>query len=101
MTKQLNDRIWYDKTLFRVWPDGTVQEADQVAYPWMSDDHALVWANDEDEALVWANVKGFQAGPPELRINWLGVVLVAYVVFGTAAIAWQAVLLIKWVASKL
>ena len=101
MTKQPDDRIWYDKTLFRVWPDGTVQEADRVAYPWMSDDHALVWAYDEDEALVWANVKGFQTAPPELRINWLGVVLAAYVVFGTAAIAWQAVLLIRWVASKL
>ena len=101
MTEQLKDALWGDMTLFRVWPDGTVQEADQSAYPWMSDDHALVWAYNEDEALVWANVKGFQAVPPELRINWLGVVLVAYGVFGTAAIAWQAVLLIRWVASKL
>ena len=101
MTKQLNDRLWYDMTLFRVWPDGTVQEADRVAYPWMSDDHALVWAYNEDDALKMANVKGFQTGAPKLRVNWLGVVLVAYGVFGTAALAWQAVLLIKWVASKL
>ena len=101
MTEQLKNVRFYDMTLFRVWPDGTVQEADQEAYPWMSDDHALVWAHNEDEALKQANVKGFQAGAPELRVNWLGVVLAAYVVFGTAALAWQAVLLIKWVASKL
>ena len=101
MTEQRKNVHFYDQTLFRVWPDGTVQEADQAAYPWMSDDHALVWAYDEDEALAKVNVRGFQAGAPELRINWLGVVLVAYGVFGTAALAWQAVLLIKWVASKL
>lgn len=101
MTEQLKDTLWHDMTLFRVWPDGTVQEADRVAYPWMSDDHTLVWAYNEDEALKQANVKGFQVGAPKLRINWLGVVLVAYGVFGTAALAWQAVLLIEWVASKL
>ena len=101
MTKQLKDALWHDMTLFRVRPDGTVQEADRVAYPWMSDDHTLVWARDEDEALKQANVKGFQTGAPKLHINWLGVVLVAYGVFGTAALAWQAVILIKWAASKL
>ena len=87
MTKQLNDHLWYDMTLFRVWPDGTVQEADQSAYTWMSDDHALVWAYDEDDALKQANAKGFQTRAPKLRVNWLGVVLVAYGVFGTAALA--------------
>lgn len=101
MTEQLKDALWHDMTLFRVWPDGTVQEADRVAYPWMSDDHALVWAYNEDDALKMANVKGFQTGAPKLRVNWLGVVLAAYVVFGTAALAWQAAILIKWVASKL
>lgn len=101
MTEQLKDTLWHDMTLFRVWPDGTVQEADQSAYPWMSDDHALVWAYNEDEALKQANVKGFQVGAPKLRINWLGVALVAYGVFGAAAVTWQIVDVVKWVASKL
>ena len=51
MTEQLKDALWYDITLFRVWPDGTVQEADQSAYTWMSDDYMRVEATSEDEAL--------------------------------------------------
>ena len=97
MTTQRRD--FYDQTRFRVWPDGTVQEADQSVYPWMSDDHTLVWAYNADEALIKANVERFK--PPKLRINWGGVVLVVYLVLGGAALAVQAVNLIKWAASKL
>jgi hypothetical protein len=43
-----------DRTLFRVWPDGTTQEADALPYSWMSDDYELVWAMSEDEALTLA-----------------------------------------------
>lgn len=35
---------------FRVWPDGTVQELNDGAYSWMSDDYQIVSASDEDEA---------------------------------------------------
>ena len=101
MTEQLNDVRFYDQTLFRVWPDGTVQEADQAAYSWMSDDHALVWAYNEDEALAKANVRGFQAGAPELRINWWGVALAVYFVAASLTLAVHVLDLIKWVASKL
>ena len=34
---------------YRVWPDGTVQEADETPYSWMSDDYQTVEAEDEDE----------------------------------------------------
>lgn len=101
MTEQPNDRLWYDMTLFRVWPDGTVQEADEAAYPWMSDDHALVWAYNEDEALKQANVKGFQVGAPELRINWLGAAAIAYMVLGFTALTWGVVRGINWVLTQL
>lgn len=101
MTEQLKNVHFYDPTLFRVWPDGTVQEADQEAYPWMSDDHTLVWAYNEDEALAKVNVKGFQTGAPELRINWWGVALMVYFVVAFGALAALALDLIKWAASKL
>ena len=99
MTEQLKDVHFYDPTLFRVWPDGTVQEADQAAYSWMSDDYALVWAYDEDEALNQANVKGFQTS--KLRINWWGVALTVYFVVAAWTLTALALDLIKWVASKL
>lgn len=35
---------------FRVWPDGTVQEWDEVPYSHMSDDFIKVWAENADEA---------------------------------------------------
>lgn len=99
MTEQLKDVRFYDQTLFRVWPDGTVQEADQAAYPWMSDDHALVWAYNEDEALNQANVNGFQTS--KLRINWWGVALAAYFVAASLTLAVHVLDLIKWAAGKL
>lgn len=37
---------------YRVWPDGTVQEASIEPYPWMSDDYTTVWAADEEDALA-------------------------------------------------
>lgn len=99
MTEQLKDVHFYDPTLFRVWPDGTVQEADQAAYSWMSDDYALVWAYNEDEALNQANVKGFQTS--KLRINWWGVALAVYFVVASGALAVHTLKLIKWAAGKL
>lgn len=99
MTEQLKDVRFYDQTLFRVWPDGTVQEADQAAYSWMSDDHALVWAYNEDEALAKVNVRGFQTD--KLRINWWGVALAVYFVIATATLAVHVLKLIKWAAGKL
>jgi hypothetical protein len=39
--------------LYRVWPDGTVQMAEDGApYSWMSDDYALVLAADEADAVA-------------------------------------------------
>lgn len=48
----MEPRAFYDEALFRVWPDGTVQCADEEPYPWMSDDYRLVWGYDEDAALA-------------------------------------------------
>lgn len=36
--------------LYRVWPDGTVQSAQEPPYDWMSDDYTVVLATDEDAA---------------------------------------------------
>jgi hypothetical protein len=41
-------------TEYRVWPDGTIQEASEDPYPWMSDDYTTVWALDEDDAYAKA-----------------------------------------------
>lgn len=101
MTEQLKDVRFYDQTLFRVWPDGTVQEADQAAYSWMSDDHALAWAYDEAEALKRANVRVFAEAAPKLRFNWLGAAAVAYMVLGFIALAWGVVRGINWVLAQL
>ena len=35
---------------YRVWSDGTVQEAHETPYNWMSDDYQTVEAEDEDDA---------------------------------------------------
>jgi hypothetical protein len=40
---------------YRVWPNGTVQEASSDPYPFMSDDYEYVWADDEEQALLVAN----------------------------------------------
>lgn len=45
-----------EKVKYRVWPDGTVQEAVETPYPWMSDDCREVWAKDAETA--------------ELDVNW-------------------------------
>lgn len=99
MTEQLKDVHFYDPTPFRVWPDGTVQEADQAAYSWMSDDHALVWAYDEDEALAKANVRGFQTG--KLRFNWRGAALVLYYALALVGLVMMLRDVTRWVTGKL
>lgn len=43
-------------TKFRVWPNGTVQEADEEPYSWLSDDYMIVEAENEEDALVKAGV---------------------------------------------
>lgn len=45
-------------TQYRVWPDGTVQEAADKPYPWMSDDYTTLWAEDETDALAKARRNG-------------------------------------------
>lgn len=40
---------------YRVWPDGTVQEATETAHAWMSDDYFYVIAVNEDVARSFAN----------------------------------------------
>lgn len=37
---------------YRVWPDGTVQEASEPPYSWLSDDYLTVRAEDEEAALA-------------------------------------------------
>ncbi len=37
---------------YRVWPDGTVQEASEPPYSWLSDDYLTVHAEDEAAALA-------------------------------------------------
>lgn len=39
-----------ERTSYRVWPDGTAQEADQEPYVWMSDDFTVVTATSPEEA---------------------------------------------------
>ena len=53
------------------------------------------------EALAKVNVRGLQAGAPELRINWWGVALAVYFVAASLTLAVHVLDLIKWVASKL
>ncbi len=36
---------------YRVWPDDTVQDADEDPYDWMSDDFTIVEAPDEEAAM--------------------------------------------------
>lgn len=48
----VNTRRHYEQQVFRVWPDGTVQDTeDGDPYSWMSDDYVLVFAETPDEAL--------------------------------------------------
>ena len=39
-----------DKNLYRVWPDGWVQDASEEPYSWRSDDFLVIAAEDEDAA---------------------------------------------------
>ena len=41
-----------DKSLYRVWPDGWVQDASEEPHSWRSDDFMLLAAEDEDAALA-------------------------------------------------
>ena len=41
-----------DKNLYRVWPDGWVQDASEEPYSWRSDDFLVIAAEDEDAALA-------------------------------------------------
>lgn len=44
---------------FRVWPNGTTQAVeDGEPYSWMSDDFAIIEADDEDQALAKATAEG-------------------------------------------
>ena len=44
-------------TDYRVWPDGTVQEAWEPPYSWMSDDYEYVFADSPEEA--WKDAKSY------------------------------------------
>lgn len=54
---------------YRVWPDGTVQEAEGTEpYSWLSDDYAVVHAEDEEAALRRAALYiSFSRAKPTLR----------------------------------
>jgi hypothetical protein len=41
-----------DKESYRVWPDGTVQEAWESPYSWMSDDYEYVEAESPEQAWI-------------------------------------------------
>ena len=41
---------------YRVWPDGTVQDASEEPYVWMSDDWQIVYATDDNDAFAKAVV---------------------------------------------
>ena len=41
-----------DKNLYRVWPDGWVQDASEEPPSWRSDDFLVLAAEDEDAALA-------------------------------------------------
>jgi hypothetical protein len=43
------------KIKYRVWPDGTVQDAEDTPHGYMSDDYLEVWAVDMDTAADLAN----------------------------------------------
>lgn len=42
----------FKTSMYRVWPDYTVQETDEPPYSWMSDDYLLVDAESEEDAVV-------------------------------------------------
>lgn len=45
--------------LYRIWPDGTVQSAeDGDPYEWMSDDYMILWAINEEDARHQYNMIG-------------------------------------------
>jgi hypothetical protein len=46
-------------TRYRVWPDGTVQDAKDSPHSWMSDDYCYILAVSSDHALAIAKSKGF------------------------------------------
>ena len=58
MSRHINDRTHFDQMLYRVWPDGTVQDTDREAYNWKSDDYVLVWAFSEHSAYLIAKGQG-------------------------------------------
>lgn len=45
---------------YRVWPDGTVQDANEQCYPFLSDDYIVVQALDEEDADYLVNVKSYE-----------------------------------------
>ena len=59
---------------YRVWPDGTAQDADESPYSHMSDDFRIVDAPDEDAASLLGN-------PPCMKLNGDRTVAVALDVF--------------------
>ena len=36
---------------YRVWPDYTIQDAEEIAIGYMSDDYVYIWADSQEEAL--------------------------------------------------
>jgi hypothetical protein len=40
--------------LYRIWPDGTTQDAEETPYPWMSDDYRTAEAASEEDASAMA-----------------------------------------------
>ena len=52
---------------YRVWPDGTVQDAEDTPYSWMSDDYTVVNAESEESAIRQCN-----AQPCAGVIQWPG-----------------------------
>lgn len=43
-----------EKIIYRVWPDGTVQDAWESPYSWLSDDYEYVYAENEEQAWLLA-----------------------------------------------
>ena len=44
---------------YRVWPDGTVQDAEDTPYSWMSDDYTVVNAESEESAIRQCNAQPY------------------------------------------
>ena len=59
-----------DKNLYRVWPDGWVQDASEEPPTWRSDDFVILAAEDEDAALAEFERRDADARTGGLSLNW-------------------------------